>query len=152
LRGAQRRGNLDHGLRARLARDCLAVLATTANAGPTRDCRAFFSAHAEKLFAADPEKRAVAAEAEKRRTERAIDAFSALYEATATIRTYVLISQDETRAMVYTRDADGRLGIQSAVLFEGVDASIEILEFGLALPFSVLYEGLGLAFDRTPTS
>lgn len=73
------------------------------------------------------------------------------YDATPTIRTYVLISQDEMRAMVYTRDADGRLGIQSAILLEGVDASIEILEFGLALPFSVLYEGLGLAFEQAPT-
>ena len=34
------------------------------------------------------------------------------YDATPTIRTYVLISQDERRAMVYTRDADGRLGIR----------------------------------------
>jgi Uma2 family endonuclease len=73
------------------------------------------------------------------------------YDATPTIRTYALISQDEKRAMVYTRDADGRLGIQSAVLLEGADASIEIPEFGLALPFSALYEGLDLAFDRAPS-
>ena len=73
------------------------------------------------------------------------------YDATPAIRTYVLISQDEQRAMVYTRDEDGRLGIQSAVLLEGVDASIEIPEFGLALPFSVLYEGFELAFGRVPT-
>jgi post-segregation antitoxin (ccd killing protein) len=39
------------------------------------------SAHVEELLAADLERRAAAAEAEKRRTERAIDAFSALYEA-----------------------------------------------------------------------
>jgi post-segregation antitoxin (ccd killing protein) len=39
------------------------------------------SAHVEALLAADLEKRAAAAEAEKRRTERAIEAFSALYEA-----------------------------------------------------------------------
>ncbi|MGH7042760.1 MAG: type II toxin-antitoxin system CcdA family antitoxin [Acetobacteraceae bacterium] len=39
------------------------------------------SAHVEELLAADLEKRAAAAEAEKRRVERAIDAFSALYEA-----------------------------------------------------------------------
>jgi antitoxin CcdA len=38
------------------------------------------SAHVEQLLAADLEKRTSAAEAEKRRTERAIDAFSALYE------------------------------------------------------------------------
>jgi Uma2 family endonuclease len=72
------------------------------------------------------------------------------YDATPTIRTYVLISQDEPRAMVYTRDADGRLGIQSTVLLEGMDASIEIPEFGLALPFSAVYEGLELASDRLP--
>jgi antitoxin CcdA len=39
------------------------------------------SAHVEELFAADLEKRAAAAEAEKQWTERAIDAFSSLYEA-----------------------------------------------------------------------
>ena len=39
------------------------------------------SAHVEELLAADLEKRTAAAEAEKRRTERAIEAFSALYEA-----------------------------------------------------------------------
>ena len=70
------------------------------------------------------------------------------YDATPTIRTYVLISQDEQRAMVYMRDADGRLGIQSAVLLEGEGVSIEIPEFGVALPFSALYEGLEFASDR----
>ncbi len=39
------------------------------------------SAHVEELLAVDLEKRAAAVEVEKRRTERAIDAFSALYEA-----------------------------------------------------------------------
>src|SRR5579872_5705903 len=39
------------------------------------------SAHVEELLAADLERRAAAAKAEKRRIERAIDAFSALYEA-----------------------------------------------------------------------
>lgn len=67
------------------------------------------------------------------------------YDATPTIRSYVLISQDEQRAMVYTRDADGRLGVQTAVLVEGADASIELPAFGLALPFSALYEGLEFA-------
>ena len=37
------------------------------------------SAHVEALLAADLEKRAAAAEAENQRTERAIDAFCALY-------------------------------------------------------------------------
>lgn len=39
------------------------------------------SAHVEELLAADLERRTAAAEAERRRTERAVDAFSALYEA-----------------------------------------------------------------------
>jgi Uma2 family endonuclease len=70
------------------------------------------------------------------------------YDATPTVRTYVLISQDEARALVYRRDADGRLGIQSAVVLEGAEASIEIPELGLALPFSALYEGLELVSDQ----
>lgn len=70
------------------------------------------------------------------------------YDATPTIRTYVLISQDEQRAMVYLRNTDGRLGIQSAVLLEGEGASIEIPDFGLVLPFSALYEGLDFPLDR----
>jgi Uma2 family endonuclease len=70
------------------------------------------------------------------------------YDSTPTIRTYVLISQDETRAMVYTRGEDGRLGIQRAVLLEGMYASIEIPEFGLAVPFSALYEGIEFAIGR----
>jgi Uma2 family endonuclease len=70
------------------------------------------------------------------------------YDATSTIRYYVLVSQDERRALIYSRDEDGRLGIQSAVVLEGADASVEIPELGLALPFSDLYEGLEL--DQVP--
>ncbi|HET7879253.1 MAG TPA: Uma2 family endonuclease [Acetobacteraceae bacterium] len=66
------------------------------------------------------------------------------YDATPSIRTYVLISQDEMRALVYTRDQSGQLGVQGAVLLEGADASVSIPEFGLSLPFSALYEGLEL--------
>lgn len=51
-----------------------------------------------------------------------------------------------------TRDEDGRLGIQSAILLEGADASIEIPELGLVLPFSALYEGIEFASDRVPAS
>lgn len=66
------------------------------------------------------------------------------YDATPSIRTYVLISQDDMRAMVYRRDEDGRLSVQNAVLLQGGEAQIEIAEFGLALPLSALYEGLDL--------
>jgi Uma2 family endonuclease len=70
------------------------------------------------------------------------------YDATPTIRTYALISQDELRAMVYTRDTDGRLGIHSAVLLEGIEASIDIPALGLTLPFAALYEGLEFDSDQ----
>jgi Uma2 family endonuclease len=66
------------------------------------------------------------------------------YDAMPGIRTYVLISQDDMRAIVYRRDEDGRLAVQNAVLCEGAEAQIEIAELGLALPFPVLYEGLDL--------
>jgi hypothetical protein len=49
------------------------------------------------------------------------------------------------RALVYVRDAGGRLGVQSAVLLEGAEASVEIPEFDVTLPFPELYEGLDLA-------
>ncbi len=63
------------------------------------------------------------------------------YEATPSIRTYALISQDEARALVYWRDATGHFGIQSAALLEGMDAQIEIPEFGVTIRFTDLYEG-----------
>jgi Uma2 family endonuclease len=67
------------------------------------------------------------------------------YDATPSVRTYVLISQDEPRALIYTRDESGRLGLQTARLLEGPDASIALPEFGVVLPFSALYEGLDFA-------
>ncbi len=73
------------------------------------------------------------------------------YDATPSIRTYVLINQDEMRAMRYSRDDTGRLGIQSAVVLEGPDASIEIPAFCLTLPFSIIYEGIAFASDRVPS-
>jgi Uma2 family endonuclease len=72
------------------------------------------------------------------------------YDATPTIRTYALIGQDEKRAMVYRRDAAGRLSIQSAILLDGADASIDIPDLGLALPFAKLYEGLEFVSDAMP--
>lgn len=64
------------------------------------------------------------------------------YDATPSIRTYVLISQDEMRALMYMRDQDGRLGVRSAALLEGPDASVVIADLGVSLPFAALYEGL----------
>ena len=66
------------------------------------------------------------------------------------IRTCVLISQDDPRAMVSTRETDGRLGIQSAVPLEGLEASIEIPGCGVTLPVSVLCEGLAFGSNPVP--
>lgn len=71
------------------------------------------------------------------------------YDATGTIRSYVLISQDEQKALVYRRDDAGRLGARNAVLLEGADAAIELPDLGVSLPFAALYEGLGSA-DEAP--
>ena len=70
------------------------------------------------------------------------------YDATPSVRYYVLISQDERRAMVYTRDAGGRLGGQNAVLLEGMEAAVEMPELGVVLPFVALYEGLEFGSGR----
>lgn len=71
------------------------------------------------------------------------------YDATPSVRIYVLISQDEQRAMVYQRDAAGRLGIQNAIILEGADAAIELADVGVVLPFAALYEGLEFGSDGT---
>lgn len=66
------------------------------------------------------------------------------YDATETIRYYVLISRDEIRALVYIRDTTGPLGVHSAVLLERSDASLDLPELGLSLPIAALYQGVGI--------
>lgn len=70
------------------------------------------------------------------------------YDAEPSIRYYVLINQDEPRALVYRRDESGRLGIQSAVVLQGMEESIQIPELNLDIPFAALYEGLDFDLDR----
>jgi len=67
------------------------------------------------------------------------------YDATVSIRTYVLIGQDEPRALIYTRDESGHLGPTGGALLEGMGASIDIPAFGLSIPFPAIYEGLDFA-------
>jgi Uma2 family endonuclease len=64
------------------------------------------------------------------------------YDATPSIRHYVLINQDEPRAMIYTRDESGTLGPAGLVLLEGMRSSIELPGYGISIPFSAIYEGL----------
>jgi Uma2 family endonuclease len=64
------------------------------------------------------------------------------YDATPSITHYVLISQDEKRAMVYTRGADGHLDIRNAALVDGADGEIALPGLDLVLRLGPLYEGL----------
>lgn len=68
------------------------------------------------------------------------------HEATPGTSHYVLINQDERRAVHYTRDAFGRFGTQAAMLLEGDDAVIGIAELGISIPLASLHEGL----EETP--
>ena len=52
---------------------------------------------------------------------------------------------DRLRALVYTRDAGGRLGFNNAEPLAGSEAAIEMPEYGVILPFAMLYEGLTFA-------
>jgi Uma2 family endonuclease len=64
------------------------------------------------------------------------------YDATPSIRHYVLISQDEVRALIYTRDESGRLHVRNAVLVEGIEGVIRIDDPPFVLPLARLYEGV----------
>lgn len=66
------------------------------------------------------------------------------YDAVPSIRTYALISQDEMRALIYTRDNTGRLSIHGSALLEGAGAEIVIPDLGLTLPFASLYEDVSV--------
>jgi Uma2 family endonuclease len=63
------------------------------------------------------------------------------YAATPCILHYVLISQDEVRAVAYGRDEAGGFE-RSAKLIEGEGATIELSSLGLVIPLADLYEGL----------
>ena len=64
------------------------------------------------------------------------------YDETPSIRTYVLINQDEPRALIYTRDASGHLGPASGTLLEGMESSINLPEYEISIPFAAIYDGL----------
>lgn len=67
------------------------------------------------------------------------------YAATPSVRTYVLISQDEMRAVVYTRRDDGTLDAGNAAILEDPGSIIEIADLGIVLRFSDLYEDVVFA-------
>jgi Uma2 family endonuclease len=64
------------------------------------------------------------------------------YDATQTIRHYVLISQDEPRVMVYMRGEDRRLDLRGAMLLTGLHETLALAAVGLSLPLAAFYEGM----------
>lgn len=67
------------------------------------------------------------------------------YDATPGIKHYVLVSQDEPRVMVYTRNENGRLDIRDATLLEAVNTTLELPGAGISIPLAAIYDGLGFA-------
>ena len=66
------------------------------------------------------------------------------YDAVPGIGRYVLVSQDEVRALVYARGPDGHLSISGTTFVTGLSDSIPVPEAGIELPMGCLYEGLDL--------
>lgn len=64
------------------------------------------------------------------------------YDATPTIRHYVLISQDEPRVMVYARAEDGRLDFRGAMLLTGIQETVVLPGVAVSLSLAALYEGI----------
>jgi Uma2 family endonuclease len=70
------------------------------------------------------------------------------YDATQTIKHYVLISQDEPRVMVYTRGDDGRLDLRGAMLLTGMGETVALPGASISLPLARFYEGI--EFEPAP--
>ena len=67
-------------------------------------------------------------------------------DAIPSIQHYVLISQDEPRIMMYSRNDGGRLDIRDAMLLEDVGAKLPLPAAGIEIPLAEIYAGLG--FER----
>ncbi len=64
------------------------------------------------------------------------------FDSVSGIRFYVLISQDEPRVVVYTRDDAGRLSGRTAQLLEGLTESLVLSGPDVAIPLALLYQGV----------
>jgi len=63
------------------------------------------------------------------------------YDATRSIRQYVVIAQDEPKLVVWERDASDRLVLGSSM--EGLGGTLSLACIGTALCMKEIYEGLG---------
>jgi Uma2 family endonuclease len=64
------------------------------------------------------------------------------YDATPTIQHYVLLNQDEMRAVNYTRGANGAFDIRNPALVEGRDGVVALPALDVTIPLALLHEGL----------
>ena len=67
------------------------------------------------------------------------------YDATPSVRHYVLLDQDMPRAMIYRRDQNGRLSAAAMTMVDGENASIELADLGVILPMRVIYKRVEFA-------
>lgn len=64
------------------------------------------------------------------------------YESVPSILHYVLINQDEPRAMIYDRDESGSFGTRTLRLLEGLAETLTLADPDISIPLSALYEGV----------
>lgn len=64
------------------------------------------------------------------------------YDATASIRHYVLVFQDEMRVMAYGRDSAGNLDRRRATVLRDPGESLAITSLDISLRLAELYEGI----------
>ena len=62
------------------------------------------------------------------------------YQSIPSLRHYVILSQDEPRAWLWNRV--DRLGWIGPVELVGIDATLDLSEFGITLPLAELYDGI----------
>ncbi|HEX5327275.1 MAG TPA: Uma2 family endonuclease [Acetobacteraceae bacterium] len=67
------------------------------------------------------------------------------YDATATIRQYIVIAQDEPNIVIWTRSADGRLTLGASLT--GLDDSVAFEPVGARLPLAAIYDGISFAAE-----
>lgn len=64
------------------------------------------------------------------------------YDATPSVRLYVVVSQDTSWVALWTRDPSGRLAVAAAL--SGLDEAVPLDRLDAALPLAEIYEGLAL--------
>ncbi len=62
------------------------------------------------------------------------------YDATPSVRHYVLVDQDRPRAMVYRRDDSLHLSAAAVTMLDGLDAVVEFPDLGFSIALDMIYK------------